>query len=252
MPYATNGDIRIHYTTEGEGPPLVLHHWSFATLDDWYDWGYVSALKGDYRLILLDARGHGSSDKSHDPEAYALEHRVNDVVAVLDDLGLAKAHFFGYSMGGWVGFGVAAHAPRRFHSVVIGGQHPYEQSLQELRDLLQHGVEGGPEVFISVWEENFGSLAPEQKERMRRVDFEALLAVAHDRSSLESVLPNMTVPCLLIVGGLDLAYPAAQKCAQQMPDAKFITVPGVDHIEGLRRCDLLLPHVTQFLKIVGP
>ena len=252
MPYGDNEGVSIHYEVEGEGPPLVLQHGLGGTIEHWHHGGYVEELKNDHQLILIDARGHGASDKPHDPEAYRMERRVADVVAVLDDLSIGKAHYLGYSMGGWVGFGVAAHAPQRFHSVVIGGQHPYEQSLQELRDLLQHGVEGGPEVFISVWEENFGALTAEQKERMRRVDFEALLAVAHDRSSLEAVLTNMRVPCLLIVGSLDPAFPAAQKCAQQMPNAKLVTVPGVGHIEGLRRCDLLLPHVTQFLKIVGP
>ena len=81
MPYADHHGIRIHYETEGQGPPLVLHHWSLATLESWYDYGYVSALKDDYRLVLLDARGHGASDKPHRPEAYDLQKRVEDVVA---------------------------------------------------------------------------------------------------------------------------------------------------------------------------
>ena len=125
MPYADNEGIRIHYKTEGEGSPLVLQHWSLATMENWYDYGYVSALKNDYRLILLDARGHGGSDKPHTPDAYELEKRVEDIVAVLDDLGIAKAHYFGYSMGGWIGFGVARYAPERFRSLIIGGAAPY-------------------------------------------------------------------------------------------------------------------------------
>lgn len=76
MPYADNEGIRIHYKTEGEGPPLVLHHWSLGTMESWYDYGYVSALKGDYRLVLLDARGNGGSDKPHTPEAYEPEKRA--------------------------------------------------------------------------------------------------------------------------------------------------------------------------------
>ena len=111
MPYAVNEGIRIHYKTEGEGPPLVLQHWSVATMENWYDFGYISALKNNYQLILLDARGHGGSDKPQVPEAYKLEKRVGDIVAVLDDLGIAKTHYFGYSMGGWIGFGMAQFAP---------------------------------------------------------------------------------------------------------------------------------------------
>jgi pimeloyl-ACP methyl ester carboxylesterase len=50
-----------------------------------------------------------------------LELRVRDVVIVLDHLHINKAHYFGYSMGGWIGFGIAKYAPERFHSLIIGG-----------------------------------------------------------------------------------------------------------------------------------
>ena len=69
--------------------------------------------KADRQLILLDARGHGASDKPHDPAAYDLRLRVGDVTAVLDDLEIRRADYFGYSMGGWIGFGLAKHAPVR-------------------------------------------------------------------------------------------------------------------------------------------
>ena len=100
MPYANNEGVRIHYQIEGEGPPLVLQHWSLATLECSYDYGYVSALGNDYQLILLDARGHSASDKPRESEAHGLGQRVGDIVAILDDLGIGKAHFGGYSMGG--------------------------------------------------------------------------------------------------------------------------------------------------------
>jgi hypothetical protein len=58
MPYAHNVGIRIHYQVEGEGRALVLHHGFSESVVDWYEAGYVEALKADYRLILIDARGH--------------------------------------------------------------------------------------------------------------------------------------------------------------------------------------------------
>jgi pimeloyl-ACP methyl ester carboxylesterase len=70
MAFATNSGVRIHYEIEGSGQPLVLHHGSFASGADWGDLGYVDALKREHLLILMDARGHGASDKPHDPAAY--------------------------------------------------------------------------------------------------------------------------------------------------------------------------------------
>ena len=250
MPYAHNHGTRIYYQMEGNGPPLVLHHWSFATLESWYDYGYVAALEMDYHLILLDARGHGNSDKPHNPEAYDLKHRVGDIVAILDDQGIAQAHFFGYSMGGWIGFGVALYAPARFKSLIIGGQHPYAQSLNDGRQLLQYGIEHGAKGFIEIWERERGTLSPVQRKRVLKYDFAALLAAAQDRPSLEAMLPTMSVPSLLVVGDMDSACRAAQECVQQMPNAKLVTLSGLDHGESIRRSDLMVPHITSFLTTV--
>ena len=250
MSYAYNERIRIHYQTEGAGPPLVLQHWSLATMECWYDYGYVPALKNDYRLILLDARGHGASDKPHRPEAYALQERVNDIVSVLDDLGIAQAHFLGYSMGGWIGFGAARYAPERFRSLIIGGQHPYAQSMDGMRQIVRYGVEHGPEAFVAMWEENNGSLSPAEKTQMLGYDFEALLMVAQDRESREAVLPTMRMPCLLYVGEMDEVYPLAAQCAKQMPNVTFVTLPGLDHGAVIERTDQVIPHIQRFLATV--
>ncbi len=66
MAYASNRGVRIHYQVEGDGPPLVLQHGLFWSVAGWSRVGYVDALKPHYRLILIDARGHGVSDKPHD------------------------------------------------------------------------------------------------------------------------------------------------------------------------------------------
>jgi pimeloyl-ACP methyl ester carboxylesterase len=102
MPFVDNRGVRIHYATMGNGPALVLHHGTTGSGADWIDLGYVDALKADHQLIMLDSRGHGESDKPHDSSAYELSLRTSDVVAVLDDLGLQKFDYFGYSLGGWI------------------------------------------------------------------------------------------------------------------------------------------------------
>src|SRR5215472_4406008 len=144
MPYADNNKVRVHYRIEGgNGRPLVLQHGFTESIEDWSECGYVDVLKCQYRLIMIDARGHGGSGKPHDPEAYRLETRVRDVVTVLDDLGIERAHFWGYSMGGWIGFGMAAFAPERVDRLVIGGQHPFAGGMAELRQMVRAGSEGG-------------------------------------------------------------------------------------------------------------
>jgi len=123
MPYVQNDQIRIHYHVEGRGPALVLQHGLLGSLEDWHSFGYVTGLEDSYRLILIDQRGHGHSDKPYDSASYSLEQNTADVIAVLDDLKIPRASYFGYSMGGWIGFGVAKYASERFDSIIIGAAH---------------------------------------------------------------------------------------------------------------------------------
>jgi pimeloyl-ACP methyl ester carboxylesterase len=150
MPYANSQNVRIHYQVEGAGPPLVLLHGFTDSLESWYEQGYVEALKPDYQLILLDARGHGASDKPHDPDAYDYEMSGNvaDILAVLDALQVPTAHFFGYSMSGQVGFALAQHAPKRFASLIIGGADPYQGTLAE-RDQWLSMLRQGMATFVA-------------------------------------------------------------------------------------------------------
>jgi len=129
MPFAMNSDVRIHYCVEGDGAPLVLQHGFFWSIDGWYRLGYVDALKSNYRLILVDMRGHGASDKPHDGRAYTLQQHVSDVTAVLDQLHIPLVHFWGFSMGGWIGFGMAKYAAQRLTSLTIGGASPYARTI---------------------------------------------------------------------------------------------------------------------------
>jgi pimeloyl-ACP methyl ester carboxylesterase len=124
VPYATREDIRLHYEVEGHGPPLVLHHGLGGSLEAWRQLGYAAALRDRCQMVLLDARGHGASDKPHDRAAYGLLSHVADVLTILEALQLPKAHFFGYSMGGLIGFGLAKYAPEPVESLVISGAHP--------------------------------------------------------------------------------------------------------------------------------
>jgi pimeloyl-ACP methyl ester carboxylesterase len=248
MPFVNNRGVRIHYETVGKGRPVVLHHGTSGSGSDWVDLGYVEALGNDCQLILIDARGHGSSDKPHEPASYDLSLRTSDVVSVLDGLDLPKADFFGYSLGGWIGFGLAEHAPERFNSFVIGGAHPFAESMQPFRDLMATGRE----AFAAYIDKACGSLLkPAMRERLLNNDLEALRVLTQDRSSIAEVLPSMQMPCLLFVGELDPRLARVKECASVLPNATLFTLPSCDHVAAwLTHVDAIIPSVKSFLSKV--
>jgi pimeloyl-ACP methyl ester carboxylesterase len=242
MPYVESHGVRIHYIVSGEGRPLVLQHGFYGSTADWWAYGYAEELKKTYRLIMIDARGHGASDKPHEPEAYELSLRVADIVSVLDHLGLDRVNYLGYSMGGWIGYGMALHTPERLEALIIGGAQPYGRSFGAARKVLAQGIEAWVNE-ISEW----GPYSSDDLERARNNDAEALIAVLHDRSDISDVLSTMDMPCLLYVGSTDNQAPLMEQCAAQLPRAKFLSIPGQGHIQTYLRGDLIIPPVKEFL-----
>ena len=248
MPYVSNEGVSIHYHVEGEGPSLVLQHGTSQSVEDWYSYGYVEGLREDNRLVLIDHRGHGRSDKPHDLGAYTLQVRVGDIVAVLDDLNILRAHYFGYSMGGWLGFVLAKYAPRRLESLIIGAGHPYERSFEAQREQLRRGVGAYVAAFESEMAEPISS---EIKAHLLGNDVHALRALVQDRPNLEDVLPTMKMPCLVYAGESDQIYAEVERAANELPNGTFFSLPGLVHYEGFPRSDLVLPHVRNFLAQVS-
>jgi pimeloyl-ACP methyl ester carboxylesterase len=246
MPYANNQDVRIHYRVEGEGPPLVLQHGFTDSLESWYEFGYVDALQSDYQLILIDARGHGQSDKPHEPAAYSALIVTADVVAVLEALAVPKAHFFGYSMGGRIGFGIAEHAPERVGSLILGGNHPY-QTPPASEDPWIPMLQKGADIIPSIWSV---PLSSSLEARLVQNDVKALVAIRQNRGrrqSAEELLPKMSMPCLLYAGEGDPYFPRVKECSTQIPNATFVSVPDLGHADTFFRSELILPEVKQFL-----
>lgn len=242
MPYSNNQGVKIHYQVTGEGAPLVLHHGFNASIMDWYDFGYVERLHTNHRLIMVDARGHGASDKPHNPKDYALDRLVSDITNVLDDLNIMKTHYLGYSMGGWIGFGMAKYASQRLNALIIGGAQPYGRSFENARKLLSRGLEAWM-PFV----ENWGIYSPEALARLRKNDVKALLAIIQDRPDMSNILSSMTMPCLLYTGGADDQCDLMERCAKELLNATFVSLPGLDHFGIISRSDLVAPHIIKFL-----
>ena len=251
MPYVNNSGVNIHYHVEGDGPPLVLQHGLTSSLKNWYVYGFVEELRKNYRLILVDARGHGRSDKPHDPKDYDLKLRVNDVLAVMDDLGVDKAHYMGYSMGGRIGFGIVMHALNRFHSLIIGGISANTANTdvapQDRIDLLRQGMA----TYVADTEAKEGPLEAGRRERLLDNDHEALIAATlapRGTDGVEALLPRIDLPCLFYCGEADGFFTGSKEASQMIPNAVFASFPGLNHGQTSRAGELVLPHVTKFLK----
>ncbi len=124
MPKVQSGSVGIYFETEGSDLPVVMVHGWSGSIEWWREFGYTEPLRDRYKLILIDLRGHGQSDVPASEEAYDTELMAHDVLAVMNALAIPRAHFFGYSMGGWIGFHLGLLAPERFLSMVLGGALP--------------------------------------------------------------------------------------------------------------------------------
>lgn len=112
---------KIHYVVVGEGEPVVLIHGFSANLQqNWKMPGIIDALKDDFQVIAIDNRGHGRSDKPHDVEQYGME-MIEDPIRLLDHLGIEKAHFVGYSLGGFITGKILTTFPERVITATLGG-----------------------------------------------------------------------------------------------------------------------------------
>jgi pimeloyl-ACP methyl ester carboxylesterase len=239
--------VRIYYERIGQGPPVVLHHGSTQTLKRWHMCGYVEALRGRFDLILIDPRGHGGSDKPYDRDAYTLEQRVADVIRVIDEAGVPRVTFWGYSDGGRVGFGLAKYAQHRLDGLIIGGHPPCAYQAPEH---LRLNPNDDPEVFVAKLRQvvaGSGPIPPERLQEWLANDFRALAAAIHDEPSLEDVLPQITVPCLLYAGERDMFFAEIKGCVPCIRKASFFSIPNMGHPAGFWQSQTVIPRATAFL-----
>ena len=130
--YFDSAGARIRYVDEGRGEPVVLIHGFTGTIErSWINTGVLPDLARNYRVVALDLRGHGHSDKPHDPAVY--DEIGEDVVRLLEHLKIERAHAVGYSLGGIILARLLVTHPQRFKSALLGGA-AYRRSRGEDAD----------------------------------------------------------------------------------------------------------------------
>ncbi|MBI5340719.1 MAG: alpha/beta fold hydrolase [Mycolicibacterium rufum] len=131
---ATSRGFGIHYTVDGDGPPLVLVPGTLLAARHWTDFGYADALARDWRVIAIDPLGHGGSDRPHESDAYRPADVTADLVAVLDAEGVPRATVWGYSRGGWLAVNLAGRYPQRVERLVVGAyaMHAHEEEVDRI------------------------------------------------------------------------------------------------------------------------
>jgi pimeloyl-ACP methyl ester carboxylesterase len=270
VPYARNplDGIRVYFEDDGgDGEAVVLHGGVVDSVDLVRESNIARALRElpeeEFRFIYVDHRGVGRSDKPHEVEAYAMPLRVADAVAVLDELGIERAHFIGTSYGARLGFGIGEHASKRVLSLLLGGQQPYamdpDTPLARLitEALAESRREGTLEPFVEVLESFSGVRIPDAQ-RARYLDndpaaIEAASSAMVAEGEISEDLRAWEVRCLIYVGARDVDFhDKAQRAASEIPNAEFISLEERDHVGmHLAQVDPLLPAVLRTLRGYG-
>jgi len=258
MPEVSSGGVRIRYDVVGEGRPLVLLHGWGVDRSSWADVGYVDSLRSDHRLVIIDLRGSGASDKPHEADAYTADHLTADVLAVADAEGLDRFALWGHSWGGWISWMTAAAHPARVATLVTWGawdprpeDGPTEDGQKLISALRQEGMSALVEPMRKELGERFDREFPPALQAVTlRADPQAL-AAAYSMMWVDGIsdadLGSFPVSALLIAGELEDPDDDAAKIAATIPNGERLRLPGLGHEGTCNASSLTVPIARAFL-----
>ena len=240
--YFDSAGIPIRYLDQGMGEPLVLlHGFSGSTEDTWVQTGVIRELVKDFRVIALDARGHGKSGKPHDPQAYG-PNMAEDVVRLLNHLGIEQAHVIGYSMGGrLVQRLLVAHPERLLTATLVGFGAGRNWSAADEKHMEERAREADRGSFrtlvLSTAPADGPPLSHEEiEERSRAIarhnDPRALAAVTRNLRGLavtDAEMAAVRVPTLAVVGSLDAQAAHVRELKTVMSAMTVVIVENAVH-----------------------
>ncbi len=226
-------EVAVHrWGVPGDRPPVVLQHGFAAdSVRNWQVSGVVPALLADGReVVAVDARGHGASDKPHDPARYGERAMAADLASVADALGLESFDLAGYSMGGIVSL-VLAGTDRRVRRLVVGG---IGAGVVELGGVDTRTV--GRSALVAALEADDPAAVRDPVAAAFRAFADStgadrLALAAQARAIHAEALPlgEITAPTLVVAGVDDALAARPQVLADAIAGARLVTVPG-DHL----------------------
>ncbi|WP_139417984.1 alpha/beta fold hydrolase [Agromyces laixinhei] len=230
---STDGLRIASYLWGEEGAPTVLcvHGFASSCRDNWVNTGWVRTLtRAGYRVLGIDQRGHGASDKPHEASGYAMQAFVGDITTVLDTYLLDTVFYAGYSLGARVGWQAAVQLPGRVERAVLGGipdGQPLERmEIEQARAYAEHGTPVEDRVTRS-----YVMLA----ERVAGNDLRALVALAEGMrlgdADPDAADPPLQ-PILFATGGEDAILPQSKLLAEATPSGEFFEIPGRHHFNA--------------------
>ena len=240
--------VQIHYVDEGRGEPVVLlHGFTGSAQRHWGRPGVIDALQtAGYRVLAMDCRGHGQSDKPEDPAAYGLQ-MVADVIRLLDHLDVDRAHVVGYSMGrAIVNQLTVHHAGRVGTATLVGAGYDDPDEVSTLFLALADGFEREDASALIRGVTSSGGDGPTEDEisAMSASLFErnpprVLTAVARGLPALYELpvdqLRSVTRPMLAITGEHDTQnIPAVRRMAEVVASLEVVVLPGASHATSVR------------------
>ncbi|MDQ4080057.1 MAG: alpha/beta fold hydrolase [Gemmatimonadota bacterium] len=234
--YFMSGDVRIRFRDIGQGASVVLIHGLARSLEDWF--GLGDSLARDHHVIAFDVRGFGKSTRLKDPSRLGIE-MAEDVIRLLDHLGIARAHLVGHSMGAAIAAKLAATHPDRVLSVSLLAGPFFGDSTAFARD--ERGFAAGVErtgSMMAVIEWLFpmypDSVQAAMNAQTMSTNDPAIIAAAMRSMDALVVAPNVAsvvrAPAVVAVGGADPMLPQSRWLASWWPSSRLVEVAEADHV----------------------
>jgi pimeloyl-ACP methyl ester carboxylesterase len=260
--FNSNG-VRLRYVEQGSGPPIVLLHGLTGTLDRHFIAnGVFATLAKDHRAIAVDLRGHGKSDKPHEPAAYG-EEMARDVVRLLDHLKVQRAHVLGYSLGAMIAGRLATLHPERVASLVYVASLPLREGDTYMEKFAAESIadleSDIPFKSLMIGLQPPGSKAPSDEEIRKAVaplvaanDVKALAALWRGYKTLavsDKQLAALKIPSIVLIGSEDISAAGVPQLNKTQPQVRTLVVQGAQHggPEGVMRRREFMSALQEFL-----